>query len=151
VDVVSDKNSDDETLRKVIESGQNPTPPGWLQKLSAAADLIEDLLRPGWLPLWRIWPSVNGSVAMAARQLPGHQPRPRDFARAAVEVVAKYREIFEHASLNSTYEDERKYSALAVPLTSFAKANSKFFNAPDLDDVLARQHRDAYQVDHSIG
>jgi hypothetical protein len=55
-------------------------------------------------------------------------------------VVVKYRRVFEHASLSPTHE--RGNNALAVPLTSFAAANNKFFNAPDLDGVLARQHRD---------
>jgi hypothetical protein len=141
VNIIIDKNSDEETLKRAIMPDQNPTPPGWLRKLSAAEDLIEDLLRPGWLALWRLWPSVNGSASVAAKRLPGYQPRPRDFAEAAIKVVAKYREIFQLASLSPAYE--RKYNAKAVPLTSFAEANSKFFNAPDLEAVLARQDRDA--------
>jgi hypothetical protein len=146
VDLIIDKNSDEETLRSAIEPGQNPTPPGWLHKLSAGDDLIEDLLRPGWLDLWRLWPSVNGSAAVAAKRLPGHQPRPRDFASAAIEVVTKYREIFQLANLTPIYE--RRNSALAVPLTSFAEANSKFFNAPDLEGVLARQDSDSGYDQH---
>ncbi|MBT2509216.1 response regulator transcription factor [Streptomyces sp. ISL-98] len=136
-EVILDKECSETQICQAVNLLENPTPRRWLERRRRAADIIDDLLQPGWLPLWQIWPEVNGSVKAAKARLGKHQPDPRTFAKEALAILEKHRDMFGLASLNPVAG--RAYSSYAVPLTVFAEANSKFFGAPDLAAVLASQ------------
>ncbi len=135
--VVLDKASDENALRAATSPhGANPTPPAWQTKLSQHAYLINQLFaKYNWLALWRIWRQYDGSIRAIGDHLPPGNTRNSVlvFSREATSAMTAFREAF-YGSRPTTYE--RGNSPLATPLVAFADANDKFFNAPDLQDVL---------------
>jgi len=134
--VVLDKASDESALRAATSPrAANPTPPAWQAKLRHAYLIDHLFAKYSWLALWRIWRQYNGSIRAVSDHLPpGNTPNSvRTFSEEATSAMTAFREAF-HGSRPTTYE--RANSALAAPLVAFADANDKFFNAPDLPDVL---------------
>ena len=137
--VVLDKASDESALRAAASPhGANPTPRAWQTKLSQHAHLIDHLFaKYNWLALWRIWRQYDGSIRAIGDHLQPGTGNTRNsvlvFSREATSAMTAFREAF-YGSRPTTYE--RGNSALATPLVAFADANDKFFNAPDLPDVL---------------
>jgi hypothetical protein len=137
--VVLDKSYGGSELRAAASPHEaNPTPLGWQTKLTQHAYLIDHLFaKPNWLALWRIWRQYNGSIrAVGDDPPPGNNRNSvREFSVEATGAMTAFREAF-YGSSPTTY-DRRGNSALATPLVAFAYANDKFFNAPDLEAVLA--------------
>jgi hypothetical protein len=134
--VIIDKASDEHTLLTAARTRTaNPTPPAWQEKLKDAC-LIDDLFAQySWLSLWQVWRFYNGSIKAVRDHLPyGTTPTSvRDFSEKAARAVQNFRCRFEGHNPASY---ERKNSAQATPTVAFADANSKFFSAPDLQDIL---------------
>jgi hypothetical protein len=141
--IILDKNSDDE--RQFLDAANpraaNPTPSAWQAKLSDHAYLIDYLFaNHNWLALWRIWSYYNGSIRAVAAHLPpktGIVPNSvREFSVEATNAMTNFRHAF-YGPRPTTYErGEPNRRARATPLVAFADANDKFFNAPDLQEVL---------------
>lgn len=135
--VILDKSSDDRALLAAGSAdGEDPTPPAWRRKLASHAYLVDHLFaRHNWLALWQIWRYYDGSIKAISDHLPrGNTPASiRDFSENATAAVKNFRAAF-HGPSPTTYE--RGNSARATPVVAFADANSKFFNAPDLQEVL---------------
>jgi hypothetical protein len=91
--------------------------------------------RYNWLSLWRIWRFYDGSIKAVRDHLPyGTTPSSvRDFSEHAADAVDAFRCAFQRPKPTSY---ERGNSARATPLVAFADANSKFFHAPDLQEIL---------------
>ena len=134
--VILDKSSDERALIAAARpASPNPTLPAWQQKLKSAY-LIDDLFaRYNWLSLWRIWRFYDGSIKAVRDHLPyGSTPASvRDFSEHAADAVDAFKCAFQGPRPTSY---ERGNSARATPLVAFADANSKFFNAPDLQEIL---------------
>jgi len=135
--VVLHKAADERALRAAASPhGNNPMPPAWQAKLKDHAYLIDHLFaKYNWLALWQIWRQYNGSIKAIGDHLPpGNTPNSvRTFSTDATAAMTAFREAF-YGSRPPAYE--RGNSALATPLVAFADANDKFFNAPDLQDIL---------------
>jgi hypothetical protein len=134
--IILDKSSEDSALLAAASAEANPTPPAWRRKLQAHAYLIDHIFaRYNWLGLWQIWRYYNGSIKAVSDHLPpGNTPTSvREFSEQAADAALNFKVAF-HGPNPTTYA--RANSARATPLVAFADANSKFFNAPDLQDVL---------------
>ena len=135
--VVLDKSSEDLALIAAARPGaEDPTPPAWRKKLNDHAYLIDHLFaRFNWLALWQVWRYYDGSIKAISDHLPrGNTPASvRDFSVQATSAMTNFKAAF-HGPRPTTYE--RGNSARATPLVAYADANSKFFNAPDLQEVL---------------
>ncbi len=136
-EIILDKSLDDPALRDAASlRAPNPTPPAWQQKLKSSAFLIDDLFaRYNWLALWQIWRYYDGSIKVISDHLPrGNTPASvRDFSEHATGAMNNFKDAF-YGSRPTTYV--RGNAARATPLVAFADANSKFFNAPDLQEIL---------------
>jgi hypothetical protein len=134
--IILDKASGEPALIAAARpDGPNPTPPAWEDKLKFAF-LIDDLFAQySWLSLWQIWSFYYGSIKAVGDHAPyGSTPTSiREFSEKAADAVENFRCTFE-GSKRTSYE--RKNSARATPLVAFADANSKFFNSPDLQEIL---------------
>lgn len=135
--IVLDKTSDEGALRAATSRhAANPTQPAWQAKLTQHAYLIDHLFaKYNWLALWRIWRQYDGSIRAVSDHLPpGNNPNSvREFSVDATNAMTNFRHAF-YGPRPTTYQ--RGNSARATPLVAFAEANDKFFNAPDLQDVL---------------
>lgn len=135
--VVLHKASNERMLRAAASPhGANPMPSPWQNKLSQHAHLIDHLFaKYNWLALWQVWHQYNGSIRAIADHLPpGNTPNSvKTFSQEATRAMTAFKEAF-YGSQPPAYE--RGNSALATPLVAFADANDKFFNAPDLQDIL---------------
>lgn len=134
--IILDKASGEYALKAAAShDGPNPTPPAWEEKLKFAS-LIDDLFAQySWLSLWQIWSFYNGSIKAVGDHAPrGSNPTSiREFSENAADAIENFRCAFEGPKRLSY---ERKNSARAAPLVAFADANSKFFSAPDLQEIL---------------
>jgi len=136
VQVVLDKASGDRiTMGKAADPGEdNPTAPGWKKHLHQHADLVDDLLpNAGWIPFWRAWPELNGSLELARKKFsePGQPEALRKFSVQAGEAVRRFHSAFGGPAAAAM----RANTARATPVASFALAHDHFFGAPDLEAV----------------
>lgn len=134
--IILDKASDKRALTAAaIPGGLNPTPPAWEEKLKFAPCIDDLFAQYNWLSLWQIWRFYNGSMKAVRDHLPhgSSYTSVRDFSENAALAVNNFRYVFEGPKSTSY---ERKNSAQATPLVAFADANSKFFQSPDLREIL---------------
>lgn len=135
--IILDKSSEDSALLAAAASqAADPTPPAWRSKLKSHAYLMDHLFaRYNWLTLWQVWRYCNGSIKAISDHLPpGNTPTSvREFSENAADAALNFKGAF-YGPNPTTYA--RANSARATPLVAFADANSKFFNAPDLQHIL---------------
>jgi hypothetical protein len=134
--IILDKASDEAALLTAARPGApNPTMPARQEKMRYAGYIDDLFAQYNWLSLWQIWRFHNGSVKAVRDHLPhGNTPNSvREFSEKAARAVENFRTAFEGQNPISY---ERKKSAQATPLVAFAEANSKFFHAPDLQEIL---------------
>jgi len=135
-EIILHKASDDRVLENAADPrAPNPTPPAWQEKLRRAPLIDYLFAQDNWLPLWRIWSDYNGSIKVVSDHLPSkNTPRSvREFSEQATDAMINFKAAF-YGQAQTTYV--RRNVARATPLVAFVDANSKFFNALDLQEVL---------------
>ena len=133
--IVVDKSSSEQMLiAATLPDRPNPTLPVWKEKLKSAYLIDHLFARSNWLPLWQMWRFRNGSMSAMRDHLPfGISPLSlRQFSLEASDAVDRFRDAFEVQRIRYV----RRNSPRATPLVAFSDANSKFFNAPDLQEIL---------------
>jgi CheY-like chemotaxis protein len=132
--VILDKSSAPETVKAAVATGRDAMPAGWRAELQSA-HLVDMLFaKYNWLPLWEIWPLYDGSIRVVQKHLPPGNAvtSVREFSEGAGPAAENFRAAFEGV----TRAERSGRPARATPLVAFADTNSKFFHAPDLQDIL---------------
>jgi hypothetical protein len=125
------------SFTKRLLEGEDPSQPGWRERLRHA-DVMDQLLpEPQWLRTWRSWCRQHGDRRAVATETGLSASALRKFSEDAIKAIDSFERRFggEDAVLTDHRASRGNVQRIG-PINRFVERNSFFFFAPDLDKVI---------------